>query len=338
MKIRLALPSKGRLQTDTVDLLQACDLKVTQKNPRQYIAAIPTLPQVEVWFQRPRDIVRQVREGVVDLGICGYDLLREHGGNRKQIVVVHDNLGFGRCSLQVIVPESWTHVQSLDDLAQEAQNRTDQALRVVTSFPRLTEQFLEKHQVTPFHLVRADGALEAAPYLGTADLLVDLVETGTTLRENRLKQLEQGCILQSQACLFANRRVLRDKPEALGAARQMLEMFEAHLRAEQHYNLIANVRGRSAESVAHLIHTQTDLGGLQGPTIAAVFPPEGGQGGWFAISIVVRKERLQTAIQQLRAIGGSGVVVSPATFIFEEIPERWTRLQHELTIQEGSYD
>ncbi len=74
-RIRLALPSKGRLQQDTLELLQACDLKVSQRNTRQYIARIDALPQIEIWFQRPADIVRQVRNGDVDLGIAGFDMV-----------------------------------------------------------------------------------------------------------------------------------------------------------------------------------------------------------------------------------------------------------------------
>ena len=112
--------------------------------------------------------------------------------------------------------------------------------------------------------------------------------------------------------------------------RQMLELFEAHLRAEGHYNLIANVRGHSPQSVARKLHQFPDLAGLQGPTVSSVYPKNPGQNGWYAISIMVKKAHLQMAIQQLREIGGSGVVVLPATFIFEEEPERWQRLQQIL--------
>ncbi len=332
-KIRLGLPSKGRLEQACLDFLQACDLKVYKSNPRLYIARIASIPQLEVWFQRPTDIVRQVRAGGMDLGIAGYDTLAEHRGQADQVVVIHDNLGFGVCSLEIIVPQKWADVSTLEDLAALAKARpVDAPLRVVSKFERLTNQFLNNHSVVPYQLLHADGALEAAPQMGTADFIVDLVETGLTLRENHLKKLERGQILQSQACFFGNRAVLKNNPEVLATTRQMLELFEAHLRAEQHYNVIANIRGESAETVAQRLHQYPDLSGLQGPTISPVYPKNPGRNNWYAISLMVKKTHLQTAIQQLRSVGGSGVVVLPATFIFEEIPERWQRLQQILEL------
>jgi len=331
-KIRLGLPSKGRLQQDALNLLQACDLKVSQRNPRQYIARIEALPQVEVWFQRPADIVRHVRNGDVELGIAGYDTVAEYRGAGDEILLIHDALGFGHCTLEVVVPERWTGVRTIADLARRAQSAPpNRPLRVVSKFERLTTRFLQQHGVIPHRHLHADGALEAAPHLNTADFIVDLVQTGLTLQENRLKRIEGGCILQSQACFFGNRTALRTRPETLSVTRQMLELFEAHLRAEQHYSLIANIRGPSAEAVAQKLHHQTELGGLQGPTISPVYPKTPGQNGWYAISIIVHKSRLQRAIQQLRSVGGSGVVVLPAIFIFEEEPARWRQLQQKLT-------
>ncbi len=331
-KIRLGLPSKGRLQQDTLELLQACDMKVSQRNQRQYIAQIDSLPQVEVWFQRPADIVRQVRNGDVDLGIAGLDSVTEHQGQTNETVIVHNALGFGHCTLEVIVPERWTHVNTITDLATVAQSTPpNQALRVVSKFPRLTTHFLETHHVAPYRHLHADGALEAAPNMRTADFIVDLVQTGLTLQENRLKCIEGGRILASQACFFGNRIALKTKPTALSVTRQLLERFEAHLRAKQHYNVIANVRGESADAVAQKLHQYPVLSGLQGPTISPVYPKSPGKNGWYAISLIVHKSKLQIAIEQLRTIGGSGVVVLPAIFIFEEEPQRWGKLNEQLT-------
>jgi ATP phosphoribosyltransferase len=86
------------------------------------------------------------------------------------------------------------------------------------------------------------------------------------------------------------------------------------------------MRGESPEAIAHRMFTQTDLGGLQGPTISPVVVREGGEQGWHAVNIVVRQDHVMKAVQELRSIGGSGVVVSPVTYIFEEEPERYQRL------------
>lgn len=316
---------------DTQDLLKACDLRVSQNNPRSFTGQINTLPQVEVWFQRSVDIVRQVREGVIDLAIAGIDMVSEYQGSNDDIIIIHDGLGLTPASLQVIVPQAWKDITHLDDLIKMVQARpADNPIRVVSSFKRLTTQFLDNHGITPYHYLYASGGVEASPQMGTADFIVDIVQTGLTLRENHLKMLDGGQILQSQGCLFGNRAALKRNAELLTITRQILERFEAHLRAKAQYSVIANIRGESANAVAERLHTFPNLCGLQGPTIAPVYPQNPGQNDWYAISIMVKKPNLQTAIQQLRSIGGSGVVVLPVLFIFDETPERWQTLQEAL--------
>ena len=331
-KIRFGLPSKGRLAQQTLDFLQACDLKVSQNNPRAFTGQISTIPQIEIWFQRGADIVRQVRDGVMDLAIAGYDTLAEYQGTGASIAMVHDALGFDHWSLEVIIPQGWADVNQMDDLVAMAQARpANSPLRVVSSYRHLTTQFLQEHSI-PHQYLHADGGVEAAPQIGTADFIVDIVQTGLTLRENHLKKIDGGQILQNQPCCFGNRAALKQNPEMLAVARQLLERFEAHLRAEQHYNLIANIRGDSAEAVAWKLHQHSELGGLQGPTISPVYPKEPGADSWYAISLMVKKRQIQSAIQQLRQIGGSGVVVLPAIFIFDETPKRWQTLQEILEL------
>ncbi|MEM7031929.1 MAG: ATP phosphoribosyltransferase [Chloroflexota bacterium] len=331
-KFRLGLPKNDRLARATLDFLQACDLKVTQKNPRLYIGHINTMPGLETWFQRKSDIVRQVREGVLDLGLAGYDTVLEYQGKHDQIVVIHDALGYSHCTLEIVVPQAWQDVNTIQDLVRLGQARPkDTPLRVASTYQKSTTQFLADWQI-PHHYLKLDGAVEAAPQMGTADFIVDIVQTGLTMRENHLKTIEGGEILQSQVCLFGNRQALQDNAALVDMTRQILERIEAHLRAKQHYNLIANVKGESAEQVAKKLHQFTDLAGLQGPTIAPIYPPVYTDENWFAISVMVKKDRLQTAIQQLRQIGGSGVVALPALFIFDETPERWQTFKQTLEV------
>lgn len=332
--IRLALPSKGRMEESTLSLLQSCGLTVNKVNPRQYIAYISEIPDLEVWFQRSADVVRKVRDGDADLGIVGYDKIAEYRGANNDIVVIHDALGYGHCYLSVAIPEDWNDVNSVADLAQLAQSRNSQRpLRVVTKYPRQAETFLSQHNIHPYHILHADGALEAAPQMGTADFIVDLVSSGVTLRENRLREIEGGQLLNSQAMFIGNRVALTERPEALQATKDLLERFEAHLRAVEHQTVIANIRGVSAEEVANKIFSQTDLGGLQGPTISPVYIRQPTETNWYAISIVVRKTNLHHAIEQLRKIGGSGVLVLPITYIFEEEPLRWRKLLENLKLE-----
>jgi ATP phosphoribosyltransferase len=154
------------------------------------------------------------------------------------------------------------------------------------------------------------------------------VSTGTTLRDNRLRALTDGVILKSQAALIGNRAALKERPEVLGAVRELLECIEAHLRAKGSYLLFANMRGESPESIAKAMLNQPHLGGLQGPTVSQVVSRE--DQSWFAVNIVVHKDLLMPAINELRRIGGSGVIVTPVTYIFEEEPPRYARLVQTL--------
>jgi ATP phosphoribosyltransferase len=112
-------------------------------------------------------------------------------------------------------------------------------------------------------------------------------------------------------------------------ARRLLEYIEAHLRAKDNLLVIANMRGESPEIIAHKIFTQTDVGGLQGPTISPVIVRDGGS--WYSVSLVVRSDRLPQAITELRLIGGSGIIVSPVTYIFEEEPPRYKAMLNALS-------
>lgn len=321
------------MEEETRDFLHACGLSVNKVNPRQYIAQIDDIPHLEIWFQRSADVVRKVRDGDVDLGIVGFDTVVEYRGSNDDVVVIHEALGYGHCHLSVAVPEDWTEVNSVRDLAALAAARqTQRPLRVVSKFERQTVAFMEQHQIKPYRVLHADGALEAAPQMGSADFIVDLVSSGVTLRENRLKQIEGGRLLQSQMVFIGNRTALTQRPEVLAVARQMLERIEAHLRAVEHETIIANVRGASPEEVAQKVFSQPDLGGLQGPTISRVYLRDAADIGWYAITIVVRKDRLHQSIEQLRSIGGSGVLVLPITYIFEEEPPRWLRLLNTLEL------
>ncbi len=107
-------------------------------------------------------------------------------------------------------------------------------------------------------------------------------------------------------------------------AHYLLENFEAHLRAEGNLAIFANMRGDSPEAIAQLIFSQTSIGGLQGPTISRVVVREQDAArNWYAVNVIVQRSEFFKAVNELRAIGGSGVVVMPVTYIFEEEPPRY---------------
>jgi ATP phosphoribosyltransferase len=321
--IRLSLPSKGRLEVDALDFFAETGLRVFKPNPRQYEAQVPALPELGIIFQRPGDIVVSVRQGSVDFGITGMDVIEEKRGANGDILILHDALGFGHCALKLAVPETWTDVTDIPSLKKYS-TTFNRPLRVATKFPVLTERFLNEHNI-PHMLISAEGTLETAPTIGYADIISDLVSSGQTLQDNRLRALRDGVIQASQAALIANRKALQTNPQALEMARRLLEYIEAHMRAKENLLVIANMRGRSPEAIASKLFNETSVGGLQGPTISPIVTREANQ-DWHSVTVVVSRKRLPQAISELRSIGGSGIIVSPVTYIFEEEPPRYTAM------------
>ena len=341
--IRMGIPSKGRMAEDTMDLLGDCQLKVRKINPRQSRAEIPNVPGMEVWFQRATDVVRKLISGDIDIGIVGYDMLREIGNEDEDLVVVHDAPGSagatsrwrcrrrGKTSTPARPPQRQALVQGA-------------ALRVVTAYMNLAEQFFAEQGFEHVELSTADGALEAAPARARR-IASDLVSSGTTLRENNLKQIEGGRVLESQGVLVASRTALLERPGTLEIIHEMLERLEAHLRADGLFMVTANVRGTSAEEVATRLANDAGqlLRGLQGPTISPIYTPSNDgspskEGSFYAVSVAVPKTRIYETVKDLRKNGGSGVLTFPLTYVFDEEPPRWNALMNNLGLDPKDYD
>ena len=325
MPLRLALPSSGALEKPSLEMLRACGLAVLRPNSRSYTAEIPSLPGVVVTFQRGSDITPRIEEGSADIGIVGLnrfrDSLREDGETRVII-----ELGFGQSELVIAVPDAWIDVSSMADLAGLAQKFREGGpdLRVATKYPRLVRKHLVKKGVRYFSLVQSSGTLEAAPSMGFADVIADVTESGTTIRQNRLKQIHGGFIMASQACLVSRRFIDGQDDEVLEAARILVDRIEAHMGAKCYYSITANMRGESADEVAERVLRCTDITGLLGPTVSKVYARSGK--GWFAVTVIVEQAKLLSAVKQLRGIGGSSVTVSQPDYMFHSKGEANQRL------------
>ena len=262
--IRLALPGKGSLETATLAFLAECGMKVNRNNPRQYLASVSSMPDLEVVFQRAADIPLLVQDGDATFGITGYDILAEYRGTAEtqgedddqddDIIMLEQDLGYGNCRLVVAVPENWIDISTCADLWHLTGYYLDKkkrGLRIATKYPILTGQFLRQHGITHCKIISPHGALEAAPLTETADMIVDLTETGTTLRENHLKLLEDGIVLRSQACLIGNTRLLQENKQALNLASIMLELIEARKQARNRSILTAHLQTETLEEMQH---------------------------------------------------------------------------------------
>jgi ATP phosphoribosyltransferase len=316
--LTFALPSKGAIAEPTINFLRDCGLKVEKPNQRQYTGNIPAIPALSVLFQRVTDVLYKVADGTAQIGITGYDVVKENP--HSNLVVVHKELGFGHCSLVVAIPETWLDVDSMTDLLDvvlDFREHKQRNIRIATKYPLLARQFLHNHGIHHFTLVKAEGAIEAAPTLGYADLIIDLTQTGTTLRENHLKILTDGVIIESQACLIGNREALKQNPEYLNTLRILIEYIDAAQQGRGFFQLVANIRGATAEEIAKKVAANPITRGLQGPTISPIYTDDYSD-HWFTVTIIVANANLLPAMEHIRAIGGSQTIVSPVRYIFLE--------------------
>jgi len=315
--LRIALPSDGELYDSTLAFMRACGLTVSRPNSRRYTGTVPAIPGVEVLFQRTSDVASKVEEGSAELGVTGLDRVLEYRNDERKASVLIEDLEYGRCDFVLAVPNSWLDVTSLSDLADLALEfrQEGKQLRIATKYPRLLRGYLYERGINYFTLVPASGAMEAAPAAGYADLIADVTATGTTLRENQLKQLDEGTILSSQSCLIANPVSLGASSDALALARSIVELMEGHLRAEPYYRVTANVRAASAEEVSSTVLARPDLAGLRGPTVARVYNIE--EQDWFNVSLLIKKDRLLEAVDHLRDCGAIDVAASQLSYLFD---------------------
>lgn len=331
--LRVALASKGAYETSTADFLSRAGLGYWRPNPRQYVGRMPAVPEAEILFQRPEDIVHKVADGSADLGITGFDLVAEHAADNPDVHVVVPDLGFRRCQVVIAVPESWLDITTIDDLAELSIDlkRRGQPLRVATKFSNLVSDHLYRNGVNYFSLTAAHGALEAAPALGYADVIADLTETGVTLRDNHLRVLEGGIVLRAQACLIANVRSLAAGAR-MNQARVMVELIEAKLRSRSFRTVTANITGKSAAAVAAQIMTNVDLAGETGPTVSPVFPKvvRSDQAEWFAVSVIVPAGRMLATIDHLRSAGARGITVSTPDYMFDTVSTAFVELSEAI--------
>ncbi len=159
-------------------------------------------------FYPAAEIARELILGGVDIGVTGTDLIHEASENGEENVLFVRGLGFGEADVVVAVPDSWIDVQQMSDLADVASDfraRHGRWLRVATKYVNLTRRHFAKYGIAEYRIVESAGATEAAPAAGSADLIVDITSTGSTLAANQLRVLEDGLIMKSEANLIVSR-------------------------------------------------------------------------------------------------------------------------------------
>jgi ATP phosphoribosyltransferase len=206
----LGIPSKGRLMDACVELFAKAGLTIDRTgSDRGYRGKLSGIDNIEIAFLSASEIATHLREGKIDAGVTGEDLLRETLSADDPALDSITRLNFGPARVIVAVPMCWLDVASmsdLDDVAEQFYRSHGRRLRVATKYANLTRRFFAEKGVTGYRIVGSAGATEGAPAAGTAELIVDITTTGSTLAANHLRILDDGLILDSCAVLAVSRR------------------------------------------------------------------------------------------------------------------------------------
>ena len=208
--ITIGLPSKGRLKEDSIRFFEKNNLKPNSSGgERNYFAKIENLPNAKIIYLHAKEIIQRLGDGNIDIGISGLDLLKESSINLQKKIEVKKKLNFGAADVVVAIPNDWIDVQTIADLEEisfEFRDKKNIRLRVATKYPNLTNSFLVSKGVTQYKLIPSLGATETYPFIGSSEIITDITSTGKTLKDNNLRVLKDGFILNSQACLLISKK------------------------------------------------------------------------------------------------------------------------------------
>ena len=234
MKLVIAIPSKGRLKERSLEIFADAGYAIQlPEDNRGYQGSIEGHGDIEVAFLSASEIASELACGNVHMGITGEDLARENIADVESKLTFALPLEFGHADVIVAVPDAWVDVDTmadLDDVAAEFRLHHGRRLRIATKYWNLTQAFFADHGIAVYRIVESLGATEGAPAAGSADVIVDITSTGSTIRANQLKILSDGIILQSQAILIASKTALWDAQNE-AAKTKLLSAIAAALKA-----------------------------------------------------------------------------------------------------------
>ena len=277
-RLKIGIQKSGRLYEDSVQLLRECGIDL--RNVKDRLRTESDNFPLEVFFLRDDDIPQYVEDGVADCGIVGENVLFE---KNKRVEVV-EKLGFGKCRLSVAVPRSQSYGGVLDRAGK----------RIATSYPHLVGQFLTDRGVQA-EIHEISGSVEIAPGIGLADVVADLVSSGSTLFMNGLREVET--ILQSQAVLVRN-PVLA--PEQSALLDRLLFRIQAVKKAKRNKYVLLNAPNEKLQEIIAL------LPGMKSPTVLPL-----AESGWSSVHSVLSEDEFWDRIERLKAAGAQGILVVP---------------------------
>ncbi len=281
MKVRLALPSKGRISKPAMRLLEKAGIGLKDTLDRKLFSQTHH-PSIDVMFSRASDIPEFVADGAADLGITGLDFIKERGSDVK----ILEDLKFGRAKLVLAVPES-------SDI-REPSEVPDGAV-IATEFPKLTHEYLSERGINA-NIIKLSGSTEIAPFIGVADFITDLTSTGTTLKMNHLRIVDT--ILESSVKLIANYDSYHKKKKLIEEVRTGIRGV---LDAEGKKLVMLNVSQSQLEAVKDV------MPGMTGPTVSKVLSAD----GVVAVHAVVDEKNVFRVVNELKRVGARDILVVP---------------------------
>jgi ATP phosphoribosyltransferase len=276
MKLRIAIPNKGRMKEPSLELLKSAGIKPVSYEEKSLFVRT-NKDEIDIMFVRVEDIPQFVEEGVADLGMVGQDVVAEKGAKVKRLA----KLGFGYCSLVLAAKEGkYRTVESIPDNA-----------RVATKFVKATKDYFKK-KGKKVEILELSGAVEIAPVIGLSDAIVDLTSTGSTLKTHNLGVLDT--LLESQFVLVA-------KPGLEGdAVEDILLGIESVVSANKKKYVMANMPEEGLKELE-----RTSRGALS-PTVTTL-----DKKGWISVQMVVKEKEIFALIKKLKGIGGRDILVLP---------------------------
>jgi len=276
--IRLAVQKSGRLNLESLKILDDCGISIDNGKDQLKISA-RNFP-IEVFFLRNSDIPQYIRDGVVDLAIIGENLLVEKGADLQ----VLEKLGFSKCKVSIAVPKE-LKFKGLKDL---------EGKRIATSYPNTVKVFLNENNINAdLHII--NGSVEIAPNIGLADAICDIVSSGSTLFKNNLKEVVE--ISKSQAVLVQANSLASDKIELIDKLRFRLQSV---LRAKKSRYILLNAPNDKINSISSILPV------LKSPTVLPL-----AKNGWSSLHSVINAEDFWEVIDKLKDAGAEDILVCP---------------------------
>ena len=274
--IRIAIQSKGRLNEQSVELLQDAGMNVNDQK-RKFLDRVSNFP-IEILYLRDDDIPEVVADGSADIGIVGYNEVAETGAD----VNVVRQLGFGGCRISLAIPKADEYTSP-----QYFQGKS-----IATSYPNILRRFLEEQGVEASVRV-IKGSVEIAPAAGIADAIFDIVSSGGTLVSNGLKEVEQ--VIHSEAVLIANPNLTAEKQAILDS---LLFRVDAVTNSRGKKYILMNLPAEKVEEAIAI------LPAMRSPSVMPL-----ADNSWCSLHSVVKADELWDKIERLKQIGAEGILV-----------------------------